>query len=132
MDEQVLRETVSNCWRLGKSFGTVGLIFTGVECVIEKVGFVFSLILFFFFLFPSSLNSRTCNGWRSRGKRANSLDSFVWCDEQERAKHDIVNGVLAGCITGGILGARGGPKGITLGCAGFAAFSTVIDSFTGH
>lgn len=49
--------------------------------------------------------------------------------EGYRAKHDIVNPVAAGCVTGAILGASGGPHAAAMGCAGFAAFSAAIDYF---
>ncbi len=41
----------------------------------------------------------------------------------------MYNGVSAGCITGGVLAAQGGPYAIVVGCAGFAAFSAAIDHF---
>lgn len=37
----------------------------------------------------------------------------------------------AGCITGGILGAKAGPQAAALGCGGFAAFSAAIDWYMG-
>ncbi|KAL9129503.1 MAG: hypothetical protein Q9217_002063 [Psora testacea] len=46
-----------------------------------------------------------------------------------RAKNDLTNGVAAGCITGGALGARAGPQAAAVGCAGFAAFSAAIDAY---
>ncbi|KAL3626268.1 hypothetical protein CASFOL_029817 [Castilleja foliolosa] len=46
-----------------------------------------------------------------------------------RAKHDITNTFVAGCVTGGSLSARGGAKAACAGCAGFAAFSVVIEKF---
>ncbi|KAL8482053.1 hypothetical protein ACS0TY_027690 [Phlomoides rotata] len=49
--------------------------------------------------------------------------------EKARAKHDITNTVVAGCATGGAISARGGPKAACVGCAGFAAFSVVIEKF---
>lgn len=49
--------------------------------------------------------------------------------EKARAKHDIANTAVAGCVTGGALSARGGPKAACAGCAGFAAFSVVIEKF---
>ncbi|KAL6532329.1 hypothetical protein OROGR_014299 [Orobanche gracilis] len=49
--------------------------------------------------------------------------------EKARAKHDITNTVVAGCVTGGAISARGGPKAACFGCAGFAAFSVVIEKF---
>ncbi|KAG6607337.1 mitochondrial import inner membrane translocase subunit TIM22-4 [Cucurbita pepo subsp. pepo] len=49
--------------------------------------------------------------------------------EKARAKHDITNTVVAGCVTGGSISAKGGPKAACAGCAGFAAFSVVIEKF---
>ncbi|EDO17974.1 hypothetical protein Kpol_1054p21 [Vanderwaltozyma polyspora DSM 70294] len=49
--------------------------------------------------------------------------------ESVRAKNDIYNGVLAGCITGGGLAFKSGPQAALIGCAGFAAFSTAIDLY---
>ncbi|KAI5305051.1 glycogen synthase isoform 1 [Ascosphaera pollenicola] len=51
------------------------------------------------------------------------------CIEGLRAKNDLANGVAAGCITGGILGAKAGPQAALAGCAGFAAFSAAIDAY---
>ncbi|GBG74633.1 hypothetical protein CBR_g19040 [Chara braunii] len=47
--------------------------------------------------------------------------------EKARAKHDMNNTVIAGCITGGSLSAKGGPRAACAGCVGFAAFSVLID-----
>ncbi|KAJ1793553.1 Mitochondrial import inner membrane translocase subunit tim22 [Coemansia sp. RSA 2399] len=47
--------------------------------------------------------------------------------ESYRARNDIYNSVAAGCITGGTLAVRTGPRGMAAGCAGFAAFSAAID-----
>lgn len=49
------------------------------------------------------------------------------CIEGLRAKHDLTNVSTAGCLTGGILGARAGPYAACAGCVGFSAFSTAID-----
>ncbi|GAQ89760.1 mitochondrial import inner membrane translocase subunit [Klebsormidium nitens] len=49
--------------------------------------------------------------------------------EKARAKHDMYNGMLAGCFTGGVLAAQAGPQAACIGCVGFAAFSVVIDKF---
>lgn len=49
--------------------------------------------------------------------------------ESLRAKHDIYNGVSAGCITGAGLSIKAGPQAALFGCAGFAAFSTAIDLY---
>lgn len=56
--------------------------------------------------------------------------SGVECSiESLRAKHDIYNGVSAGCITGAGLSIKAGPQAALLGCAGFAVFSTAIDLY---
>ncbi|KAJ2510334.1 Mitochondrial import inner membrane translocase subunit tim22 [Coemansia sp. RSA 1939] len=47
--------------------------------------------------------------------------------ESYRARNDIYNSVAAGCVTGGTLAMRTGPRGMAAGCAGFAAFSAAID-----
>ncbi|KAG7366441.1 Tim17/Tim22/Tim23/Pmp24 family protein [Nitzschia inconspicua] len=52
--------------------------------------------------------------------------------EKYRGKHDMWNPVASGCITGAALQAKSGPQAAAVGCAGFAAFSIVIDSFMGH
>ena len=46
-----------------------------------------------------------------------------------RAKSDLTNSVIAGCLTGGGLAYKAGPQAAVLGCAGFAAFSTAIDAY---
>ncbi|XVF84111.1 hypothetical protein PTKIN_Ptkin16aG0548300 [Pterospermum kingtungense] len=70
-------------WSSAKAFAVMGLVFSAVECVVEKA----------------------------------------------RAKHDTTNTVVAGCVTGGTMSARGGPKAACAGCAGFAAFSVLIEKF---
>jgi hypothetical protein len=74
--------------------------------------------------------------------------SFQW-----RGRHDITNIVLAGCISGALLGVRGqcvslfeiflllialapcffdliaGPQAMVLGCGSFAAFSYAMEKF---
>jgi import inner membrane translocase subunit TIM22 len=62
-----------------------------------------------------------------------ALYSGVECTvEKTRGKHDLWNPVISGCITGGALGARAGPGAGAMGCAGFAAFSTLMDYFLQH
>ena len=68
------------------------------------------------------------------------------CVCQVRGKSDHLNGIMSGCITGGVIGLRGenlklchyscvtvhliaGVKAGILGCAGFAAFSAAIDYY---
>ncbi|KAK6461145.1 Tim17/Tim22/Tim23/Pmp24 family-domain-containing protein [Scheffersomyces coipomensis] len=56
--------------------------------------------------------------------------SGVECSiESLRAKHDIVNGVSSGCITGAALSYKAGPQAAAFGCLGFAAFSAAIDMY---
>lgn len=54
------------------------------------------------------------------------------CIESLRAKHDMVNGISSGCITGGLLAKSAGPKAAAVGCAGFAAFSAAIEYYMNH
>ncbi|KAG7191408.1 Mitochondrial import inner membrane translocase subunit tim22 [Scheffersomyces spartinae] len=70
-------------WLSAKNFGYIGMVYSGVECLIESM----------------------------------------------RAKHDIWNGVSAGCITGAGLSFKAGPQAAAFGCAGFAAFSAAIDTY---
>nr|GEZ02344.1 mitochondrial import inner membrane translocase subunit TIM22-4-like [Tanacetum cinerariifolium] len=57
------------------------------------------------------------------------IDNNFLIPVKARAKHDMTNTVAAGCVTGGTLSAKGGPKAACIGCAGFAAFSVVIEKF---
>lgn len=59
-----------------------------------------------------------------------ALFSGIECGvESLRAKNDLTNSAVAGCLTGGILARKSGPQGVALGCAGFAAFSLAIDAY---
>ncbi|GFS28957.1 mitochondrial import inner membrane translocase subunit Tim22 [Nephila pilipes] len=59
-----------------------------------------------------------------------AMFSIAECNiEGYRGKTDWKNSVMAGGITGGIIGARGGVKGSLFGIAGFALFSAVIDHY---
>jgi import inner membrane translocase subunit TIM22 len=86
--KEQIRRTGKEMWgsmkSSAKSFGTFGLVYTAIECGIEK----------------------------------------------QRGTHDVYNPLMAGCATGGLFGARGGPQAAAFGCAGFAAFGYVIDKFT--
>ncbi|KIV86278.1 hypothetical protein PV11_01896 [Exophiala sideris] len=46
-----------------------------------------------------------------------------------RAKSDLKNSAMAGCITGAGLAYKAGPQAALFGCGGFAAFSTAIDAY---
>lgn len=75
------------------------------------------------------MGSRTWRSAKSFGKIAALFTGFECVVETYRAKHDITNTLAAGCMTGGVLAAKGGPKAALLGCAGFAAFSAAIEHF---
>ena len=75
------------------------------------------------------MGSRTWSSAKSFAKIAALYSGFECAVESYRAKHDLVNTVAAGCLTGAVLGAKAGPKSALLGCAGFAAFSTAIEHF---
>lgn len=75
------------------------------------------------------------NAWRL-GKTFGMIGaaySTIECYVQKyRGAHTLSNASLAGCLTGGVLAARAGPFAASLGCVGFAAFSTAIDYFMDH
>mmetsp|Transcript_72389 Transcript_72389/g.125504 ORF Transcript_72389/g.125504 Transcript_72389/m.125504 type:complete len:168 (+) Transcript_72389:94-597(+) len=52
--------------------------------------------------------------------------------ERQRGVKDVPNAIYAGCAAGAILAFQGGPGGMAFGCAGFAAFSAVIETLMGH
>ncbi|KAL5217615.1 hypothetical protein ABZP36_018299 [Zizania latifolia] len=49
--------------------------------------------------------------------------------EKARSKRDTTNTAVAGCVTGGALTVKGGPKAACAGCVGFATFTVVIEKF---
>lgn len=51
--------------------------------------------------------------------------------EKYRAKHDVWNPVLSGCVVGAALSAKAGPVAACAGCAGFAGFSAIADKIMG-
>lgn len=75
------------------------------------------------------LGSRSLSSAKAFGKIGAIYSGIECCIEGFRAKHDIKNPVLAGCVTGGILAANAGPQAAALGCAGFAAFSAAIEVY---
>ena len=75
------------------------------------------------------LGTRSFSSAKNFGKVGAIYSGTECCIEGFRAKNDLKNGVMAGCITGGALAARAGPQAAALGCAGFAAFSLAIDSY---
>lgn len=72
---------------------------------------------------------RTWSSAKSFGLIAALFTGFECAVETYRAKHDIQNTLVAGCLTGGVLGAKSGPKSAMLGCVGFAAFSAAVEHF---
>lgn len=91
----------SRSFSSAKNFALVGAIFSGTECCIEGV----------------------------RLTKVRLCILLTYLGYQFRAKNDLKNGIAAGCITGGVLGAKAGPQAAALGCAGFAAFSAAIDYY---
>ncbi|KAK6581064.1 hypothetical protein PZA11_006552 [Diplocarpon coronariae] len=75
------------------------------------------------------MGARSFSSAKNFGKVGAIFAGTECCIEGFRAKNDLVNGVLAGCITGGALAAPAGPQAAALGCAGFAAFSAAIDAY---
>uniref|UniRef100_A0A2P2QL40 Uncharacterized protein MANES_03G100200 n=1 Tax=Rhizophora mucronata TaxID=61149 RepID=A0A2P2QL40_RHIMU len=68
----------------------------------------------------------SCKAFAAMGLIFSASECVV---EKARAKHDMTNTVVAGCVTGGAISAKGGPKAACAGCAGFAAFSVLIEKF---
>ena len=66
------------------------------------------------------------------GKVATIYSAAECVVEGYRGKHDLGNGLVAGCFTGGFLARAGGPSSALMGCAGFAAFSVAIEAFMGR
>lgn len=75
------------------------------------------------------MGARSYSSAKNFGKIGAIFSGVECCVEGLRAKNDLKNGVIAGCITGGALAAPAGPQAAALGCAGFAAFSLAIDSY---
>ena len=75
------------------------------------------------------MGSRAWSTGRNFGA-VGALFSGIECGiEGLRAKNDVGNGVMAGCLTGGILARSAGPQGAAGGCVAFAAFSLAIDAY---
>jgi mitochondrial import inner membrane translocase subunit TIM22 len=75
------------------------------------------------------MGSRSFSSAKNFGKVGAIFAGTECCIEGLRAKNDLSNGVIAGCITGGVLAAPAGPQAAAVGCAGFAAFSAAIDYY---
>jgi import inner membrane translocase subunit TIM22 len=71
-------------------------------------------------------------GWFKTFGVMSALFGGVEClIEKQRAKHDVWNPVVSGCVVGATLAAKAGPAAACAGCAGFAGFSFVIDKVMG-
>ena len=79
--KMVWKNTLSGMKFHGRTFATMGFLFSGTECIVEKV----------------------------------------------RAKHDVKNTLISGCITGGGLAIAAGPQAMGAGCVGFAAMCAAFD-----
>lgn len=75
------------------------------------------------------MGQRSLSSAKNFGKVGAIFAGTECCIEGYRAKNVLSNGVIAGCITGGVLAAPAGPQAAALGCAGFAAFSAAIDAY---
>jgi len=75
------------------------------------------------------MGQRSYSSAKNFGKVGAIFAGTECCIEGLRAKNDLSNGVIAGCITGGVLAAPAGPQAAAVGCAGFAAFSAAIDYY---
>ncbi|KAG8857910.1 Mitochondrial import inner membrane translocase subunit tim22 [Serendipita sp. 407] len=96
---EMFKDMGRGMWRTGRSFGRVGALYSGVECVIESV----------------------CAFVGAHG--------YSMTDSQYRARNDMTNAIAGGFVTGGILARNSGPRGAIAGAIGFAAFSTAIEMY---
>jgi len=75
------------------------------------------------------MGSRTVSNAKSFAKIGSLFSLFECIVETHRARHDIVNTLAAGCLTGTTLSLKAGPKAALAGCLGFAAFSGAVEHF---
>lgn len=75
------------------------------------------------------MGSRSWSTAKNFGK-VGALFAGIECGvEGYRAKNDLANGAIAGCLTGGVLAKNAGPAAAAGGCAAFAAFGLAIDAW---
>ena len=67
---------------------------------------------------------RSAKGFAKVGAVFSTVECFI---ERERGTKDIQNAVYGGCVTGAVLAFQAGPQAMAVGCAGFAAFSAIIE-----
>ncbi|EXJ92253.1 hypothetical protein A1O3_00803 [Capronia epimyces CBS 606.96] len=75
------------------------------------------------------MGSKSYSSAKNFGKIGAIYSGTECAIEGFRAKSDLTNSALAGCLTGGGLAYQAGPQAAALGCAGFALFSTAIDAY---
>ncbi|KAK7206690.1 Tim17/Tim22/Tim23/Pmp24 family-domain-containing protein [Myxozyma melibiosi] len=75
------------------------------------------------------LGTKMWGSAKNFGKIGGIFSGVECCVESFRAKNDLYNGVVAGCLTGGALAYKNGPQAALSGCAAFAAFSGAIDYY---
>ncbi|KEZ39629.1 hypothetical protein SAPIO_CDS9556 [Scedosporium apiospermum] len=75
------------------------------------------------------MGQRSWSTARNFGK-VGALFAGIECGvEGFRAKNDLANGAISGCLTGAILARNAGPQAAAGGCAAFAAFGLAIDAW---
>ena len=71
-------------------------------------------------------------GWAKSFGILTALFGGIECIiEKQRAKHDVWNPVLSGCIVGATLAVKSGPQASCFGCVTFSAFSLVMEAVMG-
>jgi import inner membrane translocase subunit TIM22 len=71
-------------------------------------------------------------GWaKSFGVMTALFGGYECVIEKQRATKDVWNQAYSGCAVGATLAAKEGPAAACMGCAGFAAFSFLIDKVMG-
>jgi len=81
----------------------------------------------------SKATAAKSRGWAKSFGVLSALFGGVECViEKQRAKHDVWNPVMSGCVVGATLSAKAGPQAACAGCAGFAGFSYIMDKVMGQ
>lgn len=75
------------------------------------------------------MGSKTWSSAKNFGIVSVLFSAFECTIEKYRAKTDIYNTMSAGCLSGAVLARGTGPKGMLIGCAGFATFSSAMEYF---
>lgn len=78
------------------------------------------------------MRTKTWSSAKNFGLVSLLFSGFECAIEKYRARTDIYNTMTAGCLSGAVLAKGTGPKGMLVGCAGFAAFSSAMEHFMAH